>query len=165
MIFGHVAFTTDLSDNGVAYPIVIENLPMVTIRVEDDNVLFTLRLFDSNNEKVLEIVDNELTFSVGVWDATFVGQNLTLRNQPRSLIISIAFTVGPPPLISISRCNLFFMGWNVTLNNAGQLSIVKPDGHHAPRFSGITFQVAGKQGAFLLGSGPSFAKDDFLLGY
>jgi hypothetical protein len=75
--------------------------------------MLNLDLFNEQNESVLRVVDNELTYSVGVWDVDFVGSTLTIRSARGQIFVEIQFS--PPGNVLFSRGKLLRNGVEIDI--------------------------------------------------
>jgi trigger factor len=99
---GGNAFTTQDHGTGTAIiPVSIDDVPIVAFIMMDGHLLLNLNLFDEFNNLVLQIVHNQLFYSISPWDIQLVGRNLVIREAERNIIIDIVFAV--PNRISINR--------------------------------------------------------------
>lgn len=110
MVVGTVE-TSALGHDAVA--VMIDGQPLIGFRFEDGQCLLQLRLFDESNQLVLQVVDNELIYSVAPWDIEFVGNTLTLRTGLGEIFIVIRFKV--PGQIYIPRGRLFYNGVEIEI--------------------------------------------------
>jgi trigger factor len=89
-------------------PIVVDDNPVVFFQRVDDELFLNLDLRDVANFPTVSIEDNELVATVGVWDITFEGQVLTVRNGAGDVFLRIRFV--PPARIEIERARIFRNG-------------------------------------------------------
>jgi hypothetical protein len=79
-------------ENGmVTLPLLVDDTPIVLFRAEDGHLLLTVQLFNEQNDMLVQIVDNELVFSVEPWDVEFKGRQLTVRGGPRDIFVRMRF--------------------------------------------------------------------------
>lgn len=83
------------------YPIVIDKKPLFGFTVVDGGLLLNMEVRDESGRKVLKIRDSQLQVSDCVWDATFVGKTLVLKEQLRKSIVEVEFC--PPSIFKIKR--------------------------------------------------------------
>ena len=81
--------------------LMIDGLPMIGFRFEDGHYLLNVLLFDEGNRLVVQIVDNELVYSMDPWDIEFVGTRLVIRAQAGSIFIDMVFE--PPDAVRFER--------------------------------------------------------------
>ena len=103
--------TVKLGDNIFSYtgmlegyefaPLVIDGVPIIKFRRSQNNLLLSFLACDENNKVFLEIVDNEIVFSAGQWDAEWVGQALTIRESHKKILLKLRFN--PPNEIFVSK--------------------------------------------------------------
>lgn len=102
VILGSVAFTMPERDFAA---IIIDDHPIVGFKFEDGQALLQLALYDGQNNLVLQVVDNELVYSVDLWDVEWVGSVLTIRQQERDILLRTKFVPGEN-LVEIDRGKL-----------------------------------------------------------
>lgn len=91
--------------------IMIDGVPIIGFRFSDGQCLLQMNLFDENDNEVLTVVDNELTYSVEAWDFEFEGTELTVRSESRKILVKVDFR--PPNTVGIARGNLYCHGVEV----------------------------------------------------
>jgi hypothetical protein len=89
-------------------PLIVDDTPIILFRIEDGQLLLTVQLFDAQNNLLLQVLDNELVYSVDPWDVEFVGKTLTVRNAPRDIFVGITFE--PPSRVVIDRGHVWRNG-------------------------------------------------------
>jgi hypothetical protein len=97
--------------------ITIDGLTIVGFQIEDGRCLLQANIYNRENEPVLRIVDNELTYDSGVWDVMYEGQTLTIREGAGQIFLEVVFE--PPNLITIPRAEIVYNGLELS---------VRPDG-------------------------------------
>ena len=85
-------------------PVLVDGIPLIGLRVEDGRLLFAMEVYNEFNEKILAIYDNQMIYSVGIWDVTLVGKVLTIREGQRDVILQLEFR--PPSEIAINKAKL-----------------------------------------------------------
>lgn len=113
-ILGSNAFTFDYP--GVptfTVPVGVDGLPLLAFLLDDDHLFLNLRLFDETNSPVLQILNNQLIYSVSPWDIRLVGRNLVIRDAPRKVLIDITFDV--PNRIIINRGRFLLNGVEILI--------------------------------------------------
>jgi hypothetical protein len=88
--------------------VMIDGQRIVWFNFEDGNYLLNVRLFDSCNQLVLEVVQNELVYSIDPWDIELVGRRLTIRSAPRNIYIDCLFA--PPNGLILERGRILYNG-------------------------------------------------------
>lgn len=96
------------STGGDFAAVLIDGVPLIAFRFEDDHYLLNLLLFDEANELVLRIADNELMYSAQPWDIELVSTRLVIRAAARDIFIDMNFQ--PPGGIEIARGRLLYNG-------------------------------------------------------
>ncbi len=110
-------FTTSSEGNvAQSIPVLVDGIALIYFIMDDGNLLLNMVLFDQFNEVVLQIVDNELFYSVSPWDIEIEGSRLTIREKARHFLVSIHFE--PPNKILIDKARLLCNGVEI---------LVKPD--------------------------------------
>lgn len=97
-----------LSDGSVFAGILIDDTPIVGFSVDRGRLLLTVQLLNADNELLVQIVDNELTFSMLSWDVEFVGKQLTVRHGPGDIFVGMTFE--PPSRVVVDRGRLWRNG-------------------------------------------------------
>lgn len=109
---------------GVVCPIVVDSVPLLHFVMQDGHLLLNANIFDEFNQLVLQIVNNQLIYSVSSWDIQLVGRCLTIREASRKILIEIKFET--PNTIIINRGRFLFNGveiltrvdsWTITNND------------------------------------------------
>jgi HNH endonuclease. len=85
-------------------PIMIDDQPMIAFQEHDGDVGLYMMDFDDYNYPILMIENNILRVGLNTWDATFSGQELTLRSGPGDIKAQIKFE--PPNRVVIVRAQL-----------------------------------------------------------
>lgn len=107
----------DRGKGGFMIPLLIDNIPVITVRLKDNEVFLNFVLFDRKGAPVLIIKDNILSFSIGVWDITFEGRILTLREKLYKISLEIEFQT--PDVFFIRKASLYYNSNTLTINNKG----------------------------------------------
>lgn len=93
--FGDERPTVVIGDVGFTHPdkdfaaVVVDGVPLVGFRFDGGQALLQLRLYDAENNLVLQVVDGELVYRVDIWDIDFVGNVLTVRQEERDILLKI----------------------------------------------------------------------------
>ena len=83
-------------------PISIDDTDILFVRIDNVGRLFlNLNIFDECNLHLLVVNENSLVFRRDVWDITFEGKVLTIRQASRNIFLEIEFC--PPQRIRILR--------------------------------------------------------------
>jgi hypothetical protein len=104
-----------LDDGMLTAPLLVDDTPLVLFRAEDGHLLLTVQLFDEQNDMLLQIVDNELVFSVAPWDVEFSGRELTVRAGRRQIFVRIAFDPSDAR-ITIDRGHIWRNGYEFEIH-------------------------------------------------
>jgi hypothetical protein len=102
-------------DEMIASPIIIDDVPLVAFHKEGGHLLLTVQLFDRANRLILQVLDNELVYSVTPWDIDFVGQTLTMRGAARDVLIRM--TLEPPTNFILDRAHVHRNGIEVDVRS------------------------------------------------
>jgi trigger factor len=121
----------ELAEGMMTAPLVVDDTPIVLFRMQDGHLLLTVQLFDEDNEMLVQILDNELVYSIDHWDVQFEGLQLTVRAAYREIFVRMRFQ--PPSRVEINRGHLWRNG--VEMEIWPDKFIVMPG-----------FQVSGSQG-------------------
>ncbi|MFC4025193.1 HNH endonuclease [Oceanobacillus longus] len=87
-------------------PLIVFGKEIMSFRLEDEHLLLNMDLFDQFNNKILEIQDNELTYSTEFWDIRLVGNKLTINQEFRNVFFEIEFVT--PNKLKISKADIFY---------------------------------------------------------
>lgn len=90
-----------MPDGVMTVALLVDDVPIVGFRREGEQLLLTAQLFDAENEHVVQVIDNELVYSIKPWDIELESTRLTIRNAPRDIFVTIEFTA--PSLVEIGR--------------------------------------------------------------
>lgn len=86
----------------------IDETTLIGFTLEDGHLLLNVSLYDEDNELILRIANNELTYSLTPWDISLVGRRLEVRERQREFLIRMEFNV--PSEVVISRAHLMRNG-------------------------------------------------------
>jgi hypothetical protein len=98
----------DLSDGAFFAPLVIDGLPLVAFRIDQDELLLNFIAFNELNKAIIQIVDNELIYDTNQWDIEWVAQTLTIREGRGRILLELVFS--PPSEIYIRKGRLLRNG-------------------------------------------------------
>ena len=109
----------------------IDDQALFWVRNEDNHLLLTLYVHDSQGRLVLEISDNELVLNTNSWDIEVVGTRITIREAARNILFDIRFR--PPGTVIVNRGRFLYNGvkflvtpeWCAILNIAYLLQSVR----------------------------------------
>jgi hypothetical protein len=88
--------------------LMVDGQSLVGFNFEDNRCMLNLNLFNDANEPVLQVVNNELKYSVGNWDVDFVGSTLTIREGLGQIFLEVDFL--PPGHVLVPRGRLQYNG-------------------------------------------------------
>lgn len=91
----------------------IDEDSLISFRLDSGHWLLNLNVFDKNKDLMLQISDNELTYSAALWDIELVGHNLIIREAQRKILADLLF--GPPSRIKIQRGHLLHNGIEIEI--------------------------------------------------
>jgi hypothetical protein len=94
--------------------LMVDGLPLLGFVIDEGQLLFNMNLFDENNMLVLQVVRNNLRFSVALWDIEFVGRTLTIREKSRKILVKMEFN--PPNRVSIIKGRFLFNGVEILVD-------------------------------------------------
>lgn len=103
------------NDSRVLAPIIVDGLPLVQFRLEDDQLLLSVRIFDVQNRPVFTIEDNELTYSTALWDVEFVGRQMTIRHGSGDIYLNVEFFT--PNRVVITRGFFLYNGVQIQVDD------------------------------------------------
>jgi hypothetical protein len=106
----------DMEGNFVGFtvPLVIDNVPMLAFTLVNGHIGLDTVIYDESNNLILDIHNNELKYTVGVWDIEFVGQQLMIREKARKFLIDVKFET--PNRIIINRGRFLLNGIEVLIS-------------------------------------------------
>ncbi|MCZ2526012.1 HNH endonuclease [Streptomyces sp. NPDC059506] len=136
VILGSLRFTQKLDAEGACKLVSINSETLLKLRLEEGNLLITLKLYDVRGEPLVTIIDNELTYKMASWDVEFIGRALTIREGKKKIQARLAF--GPPRLLNLQRGLFVHRGLRVE---------VTPDGVRVPNH-GISLQGGAWTGVY-----------------
>lgn len=105
--------------------LMVDGLPLLSARFEDDNALLSVMLLDERNEPALVIEDNHLSYKVSAWDVEFVGKTLTVRDGPGRF--RLRTVLDPPSNIAFDRGLICCNGIVVEITPSGSLHFNGPN--------------------------------------
>ena len=111
--------------NNFDFPIVVENLPLISLKKKENRLLISLTIFDEDDKPIMVIVDNEIIFSVSIWDIAIVGTLLTLFSCEKKKLIQLKFDIENATL-SFLCGNFYFKKWNIEITSDGYFSLIHP---------------------------------------
>lgn len=92
--------------SGEPYQILnIDGRTMMSVRVVDGWITTSLDLTDESGVLLLKIIDGEVVVSTGVWDYSYIGPMITVRDALRSVLLQICLSNSS---VLVSRGNFFF---------------------------------------------------------
>ena len=101
-------------------PLMVDDIPLISIKFEDDRPLISILLFDDQNNLIFQVVENELWYSTQPWDIEFIGNVLTIREAHRMILLKIRFA--PPDQITILSGTFNLNGIQVKISETSVLS-------------------------------------------
>jgi hypothetical protein len=102
--------SVELSAGGLSSKNLVEvrGEPVMSLRVQDGCCLLSMRIFDEDDNLVLEIEDNELTLAPPRWDLQFISNTLTIHSARRVLQLQITFDA--PSRLHVIRGDIWHDG-------------------------------------------------------
>jgi hypothetical protein len=110
----NVYFWPRLDEGLMTAPVIVDDTPLVMFRMQDGHLLLTVQLFDDDNEMLVQILDNELIYSIDPWDIEFQGLRLTVRAKARKIFVRMTFE--PPSRVLIDRGHIWRNGVEMELS-------------------------------------------------
>jgi len=107
IVIGSNTIKTGDLQRGIA-ALVIDGTVLIGFHFEDGHVLLNMLLLDENNICIMQIVKNQLVFSIDPWDVQLIGTTLTIRSAAREILVEIIFS--PPNKVIINRGRILFNG-------------------------------------------------------
>jgi len=112
---------------GLMTAVMIDGIPLISFIIQDNHILLNVHLFDRFNNRLLSIINNQLTYNVYSWDVQLKSTRLIIREGAGDILLELNFQ--PPNAIAITRgrllCNGVEMrinGESVLLNDGGSIS-------------------------------------------
>jgi len=105
------------SDMPIVVPFIavcVNGRSLLSARVEDHRLLFSVEILDEKNNLLLQIRDNELSFSTDSWDARFEGRRLTIVSAGEEVRLQLQFD--PPGTIVVASATLICDGEKIIVN-------------------------------------------------
>ncbi|SNY42081.1 trigger factor [Pseudomonas sp. LAMO17WK12:I6] len=100
--FGDSVFSFEGMPEGFAFaPLVIDGSAVIMFKRDQGNLFLSFAACDELNKVVLEILDNEIVYDAGQWDAEWVGQSLIIREAHKKILVKIKFN--PPGEVSVVK--------------------------------------------------------------
>lgn len=96
---GNTFVTEDQGDGTKLVALTIDEIPLIGFSLINDRVFLNLMVFDTSNDLILHIDENELIYSISPWDIEFVANTLTIREAKRKILVQISFN--PPDKVTI----------------------------------------------------------------
>ncbi|MFJ9223577.1 HNH endonuclease [Streptomyces sp. NPDC102383] len=121
IFMGSTQFTQTLSPAGACSLVEVNSEPLLSIRVDQESLLITLRLYGSDGSPLVTILDNELTYTTKSWDVQFKGRALTVREGKGKIRARLTFD--PPQRLNLQRALFIHDGLQVDID---------PEGIHVP---------------------------------
>lgn len=111
---GDNVFSYDgMPDQFAFAPLVIDGSPVIMFKRDQDNLFLSFAAYDESNKVVLEILDNEIVYDAGQWDAEWVGQSLTIREAHKKILVKLTFN--PPGEISVAKGRILRNGVEIMI--------------------------------------------------
>ena len=113
---GNYVADNDLSVMHGSYcAVVIANEKLMEFRIEDNHLLLSLVIKDHYDEILLLIDDNELIYKTDLWDLSFIGGKITIREPAGKILAEISFR--PPSEIVIERATFWNKSYSLQVNH------------------------------------------------
>lgn len=111
---GSNTFTALLSaEQPYVHALVVDGQPLIAFRIEEGNLLLSVRAYNDCNELALEIYENELRYSVTPWDITFEGRSIVVREARARFLLDIL--LDPPNRLILRRGRFLYNGVELLL--------------------------------------------------
>ncbi len=115
---GNYIATNDLPYMEGSYcALVIANEKLIEFRIEDSHLLLSLAIKDADNQILLLIIDNELIYKTDLWDLSFIGGRITIKDKQGSILAELALK--PPNEIIIERAIFWNKSYCITVSSKG----------------------------------------------
>jgi len=125
IVMGSNSWEAELkSEEDYLHAIMVNGVNILGFRIEDSHLLISLNMFDRLNNRVLEIIDNELCYCIHRWDIELIKNRLTIFNSQKEKAIAIMFN--PPSEIILVNANIYCDGYRISTNE-GIVNIAKEE--------------------------------------
>jgi hypothetical protein len=95
-------------------PVMVRRHAPIGFTIDTSGLMLNLEAHDGRNRPILRVRNSELELSTSVFDATLVGQRLTIHDQDDLVALSLLFE--PPNRIGIERCRITTNGVTVDID-------------------------------------------------
>jgi hypothetical protein len=90
---------------------------LIEFRIEDNHLLLSLTIKDPDDQILLMIADNELIYKTDLWDLSFVGGKIAIREKEGSILAEIAFKA--PSKIIVERATFWNKSYSIAVTSRG----------------------------------------------
>lgn len=97
--------------------IVVDDLPLLGVRIVNGQPLLSLILFDDDDHPLFTVIDNELTYTTTNWDVEIVGTRIKVRSGLRQILVDVEFQ--PANKVVIHRGMFKCFGAKVFVDDKG----------------------------------------------
>lgn len=113
--FGGNSFSMDSHKiyPSILIPLMVDEVALFSFVLLGRKLMLNANIFDEDNNLILKIVNNNLVYSVDNWDITFIGKNLTIRQDLSKILLNISFET--PNKVKINRARLFYNGKEISV--------------------------------------------------
>jgi hypothetical protein len=115
---GSTEFRFPLVAMGLLVPILVDDTPLLSFKVEEGRLLVSMQLFNRSNELLVQVVENELIYSVDSWDVEYIGNTLTVRHGLGDIFVRLEFDPEADKII-INSGRIWRNGVEVVLGPTG----------------------------------------------
>lgn len=117
VIIGNNEFAKLDDGNGTfLIPVLIINKPIIEVVLNNNIISLNMSIYDRNDNVILSIIENELQAGTGVWDFTYEGTTVIIREKKYHILIEIEFDYNLPNKIHIKKGKLFYNGELLTIS-------------------------------------------------
>lgn len=103
----------NMDEESAFIPLVIDATPLIIFRISQGKLFLSFIAHDEDNNLILEIDDNEITYDTNLWDVEWVGPALTIREARGRILLKLVFS--PPNEIRITKGRILFNGVEVMI--------------------------------------------------
>ncbi len=93
----------------------VDNTSLISFSLIDDHLLLNVSAFDEDNNLILTISNNRLSYSISPWDITFIGTRLIVRDGSGKFFIDITFL--PQNKIKFNRGRILYNKVDIRINS------------------------------------------------
>jgi hypothetical protein len=158
VIFGGNIYSINKEDfEESTAPILIDLIPVIEIKFEENRPLISIRMYDKSNNLILHVEENELSYSVNQWDVEWTQNILIIREELGKIRLKIKFI--PPKMIKILSGRFYLNGIGVDINPNRMLILNSQNEIKGADFGRARVGIViGKRSQYVRGAGIGFGE-------